>query len=213
MVYIDDGDNYYKINTGDQIAMSIESANSDWNGVNTFKVIGFNHDELSLKTAYGEITATGKAGITILSSEFKKGHRMNASSTNDKGYFKSELYFFIANNVLPKPSFRKYWKSVIKTASEGNQSTNIVKNETLQFLLSEVELLGRVVASAPGEGEQYAYYKAANASARAAPPEHLTWTRSPVVQNNTSFVAMFNSKSSYKEYATNSNYVSFAMCI
>ena len=213
VVYIDDGDNYYKINTGDQIAMSIESANSDWNGVNTFKVIGFNHDELSLKTAYGEITATGKAGITILSSEFKKGHRMNASSTNDKGYFKSELYFFIANNVLPKPSFRKYWKSVIKTASEGNQSTNIVKNETLQFLLSEVELLGRVVASAPGEGEQYAYYKAANASARAAPPEHLTWTRSPVVQNNTSFVAMFNSKSSYKEYATNSNYVSFAMCI
>ena len=138
---------------------------------------------------------------------------MNASSTNDKGYFKSELYFFIANNVLPNPSFRKYWKSVIKTASEGNQSTNIVKKETLQFLLSEVELLGRVVASAPGEGEQYAYYKAANASARAAPPEHLTWTRSPVVQNNTSFVAMFNSKSSYKEYATNSNYVSFAMCI
>lgn len=213
VVYVDDGSSHYKISVGDKIGFSISSPVSGWSGVNNFKVIGFNHDELSIKTAYGKMTVTGKAGMTFQSSEFTPTKAMNSSSTNVGGYFKSNLYFFIVNNLLLNPKVHKYCKYVIKRTSAGDKSTDIVENEAYAFLLSEIEMIGKAVVSAAGEGEQYAYYKAANASARVAPPEHLTWARSPVVQNNTSFVAMFNSKSSYKEYATNSNYVSFAMCI
>lgn len=210
VVYVDDGSSHYKISVGDSVNIAIDGTSY------AFVILGFNHDNLANVTAYGSATATGKAGITLnMKSSLSSTYKMNSTGTNVGGWNSCMMWTTLHDYIYAKLPYA--WKNLIKRVtkktSTGNQSSTIKSSSDILFLLSEFELSGKTTYSAPGEGEQYAYYKAANASARAAPPEHLTWTRSPVVQNNTSFVAMFNSKSSYKEYATNSNYVSFAMCI
>lgn len=210
VVYVDDGSSHYKISVGDSVNIAIDGTSY------AFVILGFNHDDLASEAAYGSATATGKAGITLnMKSSLSSTYKMNSTATNVGGWISCMMCATLHDYIYAKLPYA--WKNLIKRVtkktSTGNQSSTIKSSSDTLFLLSEFELSGKTPYSAPGEGEQYAYYKAANASARVAHPEHLTWTRSPVVQNNTSFVTMFNSKYSYKEYATNSNYVSFAMCI
>ncbi len=85
------------------------------------------------------------------------------------------------------------------------------------FILAEFEHWGKTEYSAPGEGEQYAYYKAGNAKAgnaqaRIVYPDVMIWTRSPDATSSTSFTVYWGSIH-YMKDAKSKNYVLFAFCI
>lgn len=147
----------------------------------TDRIIGFNHDTLTSLTAYGEATATGKAGITwqmvnCLATRYK----MNNTSTNAGGWNESVM----RTSTLPtiKALLPSDLQSAIKLVDKvtangggsrtidttgGNYSADVTSSDDL-FLLSGVEIFGSGssygYSQSSHEGSQYAYWVSHNQS-------------------------------------------------
>ena len=136
------------------------------NGVNyQFQIIGFDHDTLT--TADGSRT---KAGITFqLVDCLNTTYSMNGSNTNSGGWNGSTMRTSTMATLLNQlpTALKNVLKSVNKLSGTGGGSTSGTQTtHDKLFLLSEVEIFGTTIYSVPGEGTQYAYYKAGNSKVK-----------------------------------------------
>lgn len=178
VIYWDWKDAHRKISVGDTQNISVDGTSYAAN------IIGFNHDELSIDTAYGKPTATGKAGMTFqLLGCLAKNQLMNNSNTNAGGWASCVMRNTNMVTIMSQipTEFRSFLKSVKKLTSVGGNSSTIGTTTDTLFLLSEIEIFGSLTHSFSGEGSQYAYYKAGNSKIKTSPTGSATpwWGRSP----------------------------------
>ena len=164
VIYLDNGDIHRKISIGDQVTLSLNGTNY------AFDIIGFNHDTLTDTVAYGEETATGKAGITFQMHDlFATTYSMNSSNTNVGGWKSSAMSTSTMETM--KGYMPAAWQTAIKPVNKasgtGGGSTSGTETASDScFLLAEIEIFGSTKYSVSGEGTQYAYYKAGNSKVK-----------------------------------------------
>lgn len=214
VVYIDDDTNHYQISIGSQIMLMLDDAGY------SFDVIGFNHDTLTTANAYGDNTATGKAGITFQMHDcFATPYSMNSSNTNVGGWKNSAMRtstMATMKNYMSAGGWHTIVKQVNKSSGLGGGSssgTEIVSDGC--FLLSEIEVFGSTTYSVSGEGTQYEYYKAGNSKVKKIGSYvGWWWERSPYLKNSNYFCCVDESgNANYYRAAPDSYGVAFAFCI
>lgn len=188
-------------NSWEQIANASEAgiASTTWNVGDTkdivvgsetltVEIIGFNHDDL---------VSGGKAGITFgLKNLMANTRQMNSSNTNAGGFTGSDMYEWLQGTLLNSlPSdLRAVLKSVNKKTSAGNRSSTINTNAMKIFLFSEIEILGSVIQSKSGEGEQYSRFTTTSSRRKylsnGSGSVEYWWERSPYGNNSTNFCAV-----------------------
>lgn len=197
--------NYWKV--GDKKNITV-------NGVTyAAQIIGFDHDTLT--TADGSRT---KAGITFqLVDCLNTTYSMNGSSTNSGGWNGSTMRTSTMATLLNQlpTALKNVLKSVNKLSSTGGGSTSGTQTtHDKLFLLSEVEILGTTTYSVPGEGTQYAYYKAGNSKVKKVNGSAGSWwERSSFRGNIYSFCCVTNKGSTNANAASDSYGVSFGFCV
>lgn len=210
-VYIDFGSVHRKVSVGDQVTLSLNGTNY------TFDVIGFNHDTLTDTAAYGEETATGKAGITFQMHDLFSTVYMMNSSTNTGGWKKSNMRtstMSIMKGYLPDD-----WEAIIKPVNKasGTGGGSSSGTETVSdncFLLAEVEIFGSRKYAVAGEGTQYAYYKAGNSKVKDKSGSAFEWwERSPGSGDNESFCKVTSNGSATGDYTGFRKGVAFGFCV
>ena len=210
-VYIDFGNVHRKVSVGDQVTLSLNGTNY------AFDIIGFNHDTLTDTAAYGEETATGKAGITFQMHDlFATVYLMN-SSTNTGGWKKSNM------RTSTMPIMKGYlpddWEAIIKPVNKasGTGGGSSSGTETVSdncFLLAEVEIFGSRKYAVAGEGIQYAYYKAGNSKVKDKSGSAFDWwERSPWSGDNESFCKVASNGSVAGDYTGLRKGVAFGFCV
>ena len=212
VVYLDKGDIHRKVSVGDQVTLSLNGTNY------AFDVIGFNHDDLTTSAAYGEETATGKAGITFQMHDlFATTYKMNDANSNYGGWKNSAM------RTSTMATMRGYmpsaWQSIIKpvnnasgTGGGSSRGTETVSDNC--FLLAEVEIFGSTTGSVSGEGTQYAYYKAGNSKVKnKSGSAYSWWERSPRSGNRTDFCIVDVGGNANYYYARNEAGVAFGFCV
>ena len=131
----------------------------------TDRILGFNHDTLTNANAYGEATATGKAGITWQMVDcLATRYGMNSSDTNAGGWNGSAMRTSTLPTIkltLPQ-DLQGIIKLVDKKSANGgssNYSATVTSSDDL-FLLAEIEIFGSITYAQDGsnEGTQYAYW-------------------------------------------------------
>ena len=212
VVYLDNGDIHRKVSIGDQVTLSLNGTNY------AFDVIGFNHDDLTTSTAYGEETATGKAGITFQMHDlFATFYAMNSSNTNNGGWKSSNMR--ASTMPLMKGYLPATWQTAIKPVNKvsGTGGGSTSGTETVSdscFLLAEIEIFGSTVYSVSGEGTQYAYYKAGNSKVKnKGGSANSWWERSPRSDGSNSFCRVTSSGNIGGTYASSSFGVAFGFCV
>lgn len=213
VVYIDDDTNHYQISIGSQIMLMLDDSGY------SFDVIGFNHDTLTTANAYGDNTATGKAGITFQMHDlFATPYPMNSSNTNVGGWKNSAMRtstMATMKNYMSVGGWHTIVKQVNKSSGLGGGSssgTEIVSDGC--FLLSEVEIFGSIIHSGSGEGTQYEYYKAGNSKVKHRSGSAADWwERSPQNGSSNSFCIIRSAGNTNMAYANNSYGVAFAFCV
>ena len=211
-VYVDYKTTHVKIDIGNQVTIALNGTNY------IFDVIGFNHDALTDANAYGEETATGKAGITFQMHDLTTTlYEMNSTDTNSGGWKSSAM----RTSTMPimKGYLPSAWQTAIKPVNKasgvgGNSSGTETVSDSC-FLLSEIEVFGRTKHSVTGEGTQYAYYKAGNSKVKnRGDRPYQWWERSPKPGKSTLFciVGAFDDAASYTN-ATNGSAVAFGFCV
>lgn len=184
------------------------------NGVNyQFQIIGFDHDTLT--TADGSRT---KAGITFqLVDCLNTTYSMNGSNTNSGGWNGSTMRTSTMATLLNQlpTALKNVLKSVNKLSGTGGGSTSGTQTtHDKLFLLSEVEIFGTTTYSVPGEGTQYAYYKAGNSKVKKVNGSaRYWWERSPRSGGTGGFCSVANDGTASSDYASNSDGVSFGFCV
>ena len=217
VVYLDNGDIHRKVSVGDQVTLSLNGTNY------AFDIIGFNHDTLTDSMAYGEETATGKAGITFQMHDcFATTYWMNNDNTSKGGWKDSEMR--TSTMVTMKGYMPAAWRSIIKPVNKvsgvGGTSSSWSGTETVSdncFLLAEIEIFGTVKQSVSGEGSRYAYYMAGNYKSKdnSGYGGYATswWQRSPASENTRSFCCVTNMAASSSSAASNDKGVAFGFCV
>ena len=214
VVYIDDGANHYKVSIGDQVTLSLNGTNY------AFDIIGFNHDTLTDTAAYGEETATGKAGITFQMHDlFETGYKMNSSNTNSGGWKSSAMRTSEMNTI--KGYMPAAWQTAIKPVNKasglgGGSSSGTETVSDSCFLLAEIEVFGSNTYSVSGEGMQYAYYKAGNSKVKnikSTDYNYHWWERSPYSGDGESFCVVYMDGSAIHSNPTMKPLVAFAFCV
>ena len=164
VIYLDNRDIHRKVSIGDQVTLSL-------NGTNYyFDIIGFNHDTLTDTAAYGEETATGKAGITFQMHDlFATTYKMNSTNTNSGGWKSSDMR--TSTMATMKGYLPAAWQTAIKPVNKvsgtgGGSSSGTETVSDSCFLLAEIDVFGSTTYSVSGEGTQYAYYKAGNSKVK-----------------------------------------------
>lgn len=184
------------------------------NGVNyQFQIIGFDHDTLT--TADGSRT---KAGITFqLVDCLNTTYSMNGSNTNSGGWNGSTMRTSTMTTLLNQlpAALKNVLKSVNKLSGTGGGSTSGTQTtHDKLFLLSEVEIFGTTTYSVPGEGTQYAYYKAGNSKVKKVNGSaYYWWERSPASGHTNYFCYVNASGNATIDSASNSRGVSFGFCV
>ena len=212
-VYIDDPKNsaYYEISVGDTVSFTIDSVSY------TFVILGFNHDTLTNSTAYGEATATGKAGVTFqMQNCLATKYSMEATNTNVNGWAGCAMRTSTIATLLSQLSsgLQSVIKYVDKLTSAGNQSSTINTSSDKLFLLSEIEVFGTITYSKAGEGVQYAYYIAGNSKIKKVNGTAFAWwERSPYGSDATEFCFINSYSDGNSNHATTLMGVSFGFCI
>ena len=212
VIYLDNGDIHRKVSIGDQVTLSL-------NGTNYyFDIIGFNHDTLTDTAAYGEETATGKAGITFQMHDlFATTYSMNSSNTNVGGWKSSAMRTSTMETM--KGYMPAAWQTAIKPVNKasgtGGGSTSGTETASDScFLLAEIEIFGSTKYSVSGEGTQYAYYKAGNSTRKNKGGSAYSWCeRSPYSGFSRNFCIV---DSGGKKYVNDSSYsrgVAFGFCV
>ena len=117
-------------------------------------------------------------------------------------------------NQLPA-ALKNVLKSVNKRSGTGGGSTSGTQTtHDKLFLLSEVEIFGTTTYSVPGEGTQYAYYKAGNSKVKKVNGSAYNWwERSPYSGSTSNFCSVYNDGNAASYYASNSFGVSFGFCV
>ncbi|MDO4740990.1 MAG: DUF6273 domain-containing protein [Eubacteriales bacterium] len=210
-VYVDYGSIHRKLSVADQVTLSLNGTNY------AFDIVGFNHDTLSSATAYGEATATGKAGITLQMHDiFATTYKMNSSNTNVGGWTSCVMRtstMATMKGYLPS-AWQTILKPVTKRTSAGSQSTTINTTVDSCFLLSEVEIFGSTTYSVSGEGSQYAYYKAGNTKVKnKSGSAYDWWERSPYASYSAIFCYVYSGGSANHGFASDSYGVAFGFCV
>ena len=184
------------------------------NGVNyQFQIIGFDHDNLTTKDG----TRT-KAGITFQMVDcLNTTYSMNGSNTNSGGWNGSTMRTSTMATLLNQlpAALKNVLKSVNKLSGTGDESTSGTQTtHDKLFLLSEVEIFGTATYSVPGEGTQYAYYKAGNSKVKKVNGSAFYWwERSPYCGSASNFCNVSNGGDANSYYASNSFGVSFGFCV
>ena len=209
VIYLDNGDIHRKVSVGDQVTLSLNGTNY------AFDIIGFNHDTLTDTAAYGEETATGKAGITFQMHDlFATTYQMNSSNTTNGGWKNSVM----RNSTMAtmKGYLPDDWESIIKPVNKdsciGGTSSGTETVSDNCFLLSEIEIFGSTTYSVSGEGTQYAYYKAGNSKAKNKSGTATSWwERSP--KGTGTFCSVRAQGTAYYNNASIRLPVAFAFCV
>lgn len=184
------------------------------NGVNyQFQIIDFDHDTLT--TADGSRT---KAGITFqLVDCLNTTYSMNGSNTNSGGWNGSTMRTSTMATLLNQlpAALKNVLKSVNKLSGTGGGSTSGTQTtHDKLFLLSEVEIFGTTSYSVPGEGTQYAYYKAGNSKVKKVNGSaNYWWERSPYSGITHNFCSVNDGGSANYDSASDSFGVSFGFCV
>lgn len=213
VVYIDDDTNHYQISIGSQIMLMLDDAGY------SFDVIGFNHDTLTTANAYGDNTATGKAGITFQMHDcFATPYSMNSSNTNVGGWKNSAMRtstMATMKNYMSAGGWHTIVKQVNKSSGLGGGSssgTEIVSDGC--FLLSEIEVFGSTTYSVSGEGTQYEYYKAGNSKVKNMGGYTSHWyERSPQSGSSNEFCMVAKNGSASYTNVTLHPGTAFAFCV
>ena len=212
VVYIDHGKEHYKITVGDQVTISLNGTNY------AFNVIGFNHDTLTDTSAYGEETATGKAGITFQMHDlFATTYEMNSTGNNTGGWKSSAMR--TSTMATMKGYLPSAWQSIIKPVNKasgtgGGSSSGTETVSDSCFLLAEIEIFGSTTYSVSGEGTQYAYYKAGNSKVKNKGGfADFWWERSPLVGDSRYFCFVNGDGNAYGYLANGSFGVAFGFCV
>ena len=212
VVYLDNGDIHRKVSVGDQVTLSLNGTNY------AFDVIGFNHDDLTTSTAYGEETATGKAGITFQMHDlFATTYVMNSFNTNSGGWKNSDMSK--STMATMKGYLPAAWQTAIKPVNKvsgtgGGSSSGTVTGSDSCFLLAEIEIFGSTTFSVSGEGTQYAYYKAGNSKVKnKSGSANYWWARSPRSGDKYSFCCVHKNGRAYVGVANDSIGVAFGFCV
>ena len=192
---------YFKV--GDQKSIMV-------NGVKyQTRIIGFNHDNL---------TSGGKAGITFQMVDcLNTTYNMESSNINTNSWLncamrKTHLRTTIWGQL--ESSLKSVIKTVNKLASAGNQSATIQTAQDTLFLLSEVEIFGKVTYSKAGEGSQYAYYAAGNSTIKKVNGSaNYWWERSPYGSNADFFCGVGSGGTAGNHAASSAYGVSFGFCV
>lgn len=221
-VYIDDGNNHYVLSVGDTICYVLSN-----DEIMVDSIIGFNHDDLTSSTAYGEATTTGKAGITFQMEDcFTTLYAMNDTYTNLGGWGASKMRTTTLPAIkLTMPSdLQSVIKMVNKKAANGG-SSNYTETETLSddlFLLSEIEVLGTATNSKEGSNEGSQYLGVIKDKVNSSKADYITfwWLRSCPYSNTTSFMILsrwynhnYYNGMSYSYSSDSALGLSFAYCI
>ena len=211
-VYIDFGSVHRKVSVGDQVTLSLNG--TDY----AFDIIGFNHDTLTDTAAYGEETATGKAGITFQMHDlFATTYVMNSSETNSGGWKNSAMR--TSTMATMKGYLPDDWEAIIKSVNKasGTGGGSSSGTETVSdncFLLSEIEIFGTVENSVAGEGTQYAYYKAGNSKVKNhGGSANAWWERSPLSGYSSHFCRVNSTGTANSSTASTSRGVAFGFCV
>ena len=172
-------------------------------------IIGKNHDTY---------TAGGTAPLTFQMHDcYTTISAMNSSSTNEGGWTSC----YMRNTRLPAilalmPSeVRTAIREVNKLTSAGNKSTTINTTADKLFLLSEIEIFGRVTESMAGEGSQYAYYSEGSSKRRRKNRNGKAndwWERSPRGSSTKRFCSVDSNGTAYYTGADSSSGMAFAFC-
>lgn len=184
------------------------------NGVNyQFQIIGFDHDNLTTKDG----TRT-KAGITFQMVDcLNTTYSMNGSNTNSGGWNGSTMRTSTMATLLNQlpAALKNVLKSVNKLSGTGGGSTSGTQTtHDKLFLLSEVEIFGTTTYSVPGEGTQYAYYKAGNSKVKKVNGSaNYWWERSPYSGSTGGFCYVYSSGGANGNVASSSRGVSFGFCV
>lgn len=212
-MYIDYGNIHRKISIADQITISLNG--TDY----AFDVIGFNHDDLTDSAAYGKVTVTGKAGLTLqMHNCFTTSHVMNTHNTNSGGWASSRMrtsMMVTIKEYLPT-TWTIFTKKVNKDSGIGGGSssgTEVTSDDC--FLLAEIEIFGSIAYSVSGEGKQYAYYKMGKSKIknRGSVGDVYWWQRSPQSGNTQYFCCVQSGGNAFAHGAGNQYSVSFAFCL
>lgn len=179
------------------------------NGVDyQIDIIGKGHDDYS--------DGSGKAPLTFqLHDCYGKRYAMNASNINVGGWGSSDMRIthLPAILALMPSAVQSGIREVNKLTSEGNRGTNIVTTQDKLFLLSEIEIFGRVSYSRSGEGAQYDYYKAGNSKVKTYYGSENSWCeRSPDGYNSVRFCYVDNGGYASANYVNYQSGVPFAFC-
>ena len=211
-VYIDFGSVHRKVSVGDQVTLSLNG--TDY----AFDIIGFNHDTLTDTAAYGEETATGKAGITFQMHDlFATSYKMNSTRTNSGGWKSSDMR--TSTMATMKGYLPDNWEAIIKPVNKssgkgGGSSSGTETVSDMCFLLAEIEIFGSATNSVSGEGSQYTYYKAGNSKIKDKNgAKNSWWERSPVSGNSNSFCRLSSDGIAGTTSATSVVSVSFGFCV
>ena len=212
VVYLDYGNIHRKLSVGDQVTLSLNG--TDY----AFDIIGFNHDTLTETAAYGEETATGKAGITFQMHDlFATTYKMNSVDTNKGGWKSSDMR--TSTMATMKGYLPDDWEAIIKPVNKASGKGNGLSSgtETVSdscFLLAEIEIFGSVTNSVSGEGTQYAYYKAGNSKVKNKSGSASSWwERSPRSGNKNSFCRLNSDGVAGTSTAFSGSSVAFGFCV
>ena len=182
----------------------------------TFRIIGFNHDNLSY-TITGYNGGKKKAAITFEMVElFTTTYYMNVSGTNAGGWndsYMRETHMQTMKGYMPT-ALKNVLRTVSKKASAGEGSTTITTSADQLFLLSEIEVTGTASNTVAGEGSQYAYYKAGNSAVKNRDGSAETWwLRSPRTSSDIDFAHVSEYGSTGVANASIKRGLSFAFCV
>ena len=192
----------------------------------TDRVLGFNHDTLTSSTAYGEATATGKAGMTWQNVDcLATRYPMNDTNTNAGGWTGSKMRTSTLPTIkaLLPSDLQAVIKLVDKKAANGgssNYSATVTSSDDL-FLLCENEIFGTITYAQDGsnEGTQYEYWVGKSVSDRikyydnaGTPTATYWWERSSNSSNTGNFCNVNTSGNVNHNSASNTRGVAFAYC-
>lgn len=204
--------NIYGWNIGDSIPITLTTGEQI-----EVRIIGINHD--------AKTDGSGKAGLTLQMVDcLNTLYPMGTSGTNKGGYNASILkttHLPTIKSTLPE-EWQKVIKPVNKKYADGGSSANYVGIKTISadiFLLSEYEVLGKVVRAQAGasEGNLYKYYEInSNASDRIKNSKNTAtnwWLRSCDSTYSAYFCSIDATGESVHTHATGNYGVSFAFCV
>lgn len=178
------------------------------NGVDyQIDIIGKDHDTYA---------SGGKAPLTFqLHNCYNEGGVMNNSASNSGGWTSCAMRQTQLPAILSQmpTEVQNGIREVNKLTSAGSQSATINTTADKLFLLSEIEIFGRINNSFSGEGTQYDYYKAGNSRVKKFKGRTISWFgRSPSKYVTYGFCTVSNNGTTGYSNASTSAGVAFGFC-